>query len=379
MFLLYQLRFMKIVCDDKIPFLPGVLEPFFEVIYQPGADTTSSDVADASAMITRTRTTCNEKLLKNSLVKVIATATVGFDHIDTHYCESNGIHWENAPGCNSGSVLQWVAASLAMLSRDGVVLAGKKIAVVGVGHVGKKVEKLCQQLDMEVLAVDPLRAIDEHHAHFWNYDDAVAQADIITYHTPLTFEGAYATHHMLHKETISSFKPGVVVLNASRGEVVDTRSLIDGLDKGIISRAIIDVWENEPLINAELLEKAWIATPHIAGYSLDSKYIGTSMAVDCISRYFGLDIPEPDSSYMPDPECKVLILSDKCSKEQAIAELILHTYPIRNDDRRLRQSPATFEYQRGHYPVRREFGAYTVVCEPEQAAWIESFGFKTSH
>ncbi len=367
---------MKIIADDKIPFLKGLLEPHAQLIYKAGTETTPADVADADALITRTRTRCNAHLLDGSRVKMIATATVGFDHIDTQYCENNAIHWVNAPGCNSGSVLQYVAATLALMVKElHYRLKDKKIAIIGVGHVGSKVERLCKLLNMDVLPVDPIRAINEPHLHFFGYNEAIAQADIITYHAPLTMEGEYATFHMLNDTTLAMLKPGAVIINAARGEITSTGALCKGLDQGIIGHTIIDVWENEPHIDLQLLRKCWLATPHIAGYSLDSKANGTTMAVKSIAAFFGLNIGEIHIKEIPKPEKPHLAANETLGFEAMMADLILHTYPIREDDSRLRASVADFEKQRGNYPVRREFAAYHVACSHQNEALIKAFGF----
>ncbi len=368
---------MKIIADNKIPFLEVVLEPYAEIIYKAGAETSATDVASADALITRTRTRCDARLLKGSSVKMIATATVGFDHIDTQYCENNGIHWVNAPGCNSGSVLQYVAATLALLVKElNYQLKDKKIAIIGVGHVGSKVEHLCRLFQMQVLPVDPIRAINEPNMHFVNYEEAITQADIITYHTPLTMDGQYATFHMLNNQTLSRLKKGVVIINAARGEVTHSEALCNGMNQGIIAQAIIDVWEHEPNINLSLLDKCWLATPHIAGYSLDSKANGTTMAVKSIADFFGLNMGEVKLKEIPQPLNPCLIANESLGFEQMMADLILNTYPIRDDDRRLRSAIADFEKQRGNYPLRREFAAYRVKCSHHNIPLVKAFGFE---
>lgn len=367
---------MKIIADDKIPFLKGLLEPYSQITYMPGANTTPQLVADADALITRTRTKCNKSLLEGSSVKMIATATVGFDHIDTGYCENNGINWTNAPGCNSGSVLQYVAASLAMLHRQfNYRLKDKTIAIIGVGHVGKKVERLCNLLGMTVMPVDPIRAENEPDKTFFKYEDAIKKADIVTYHTPLTKEGKYPTFHMLDNDTLQLFKQGVVIINASRGEVTSTEALLKGLDNKTIVHTVIDVWENEPEISPELLSKTWIATPHIAGYSADSKAIGTRMAVESIDKHFNIGMGKIVITDIPKPAHPTITINENEDFEDIITKLILHTYPITEDDNRLRTSPQTFEKQRGEYPVRREFEAYTVVCPSAMKEKIAGLGF----
>ena len=188
---------MKVIIDDKIPYIKGALEPFAEVLYLPGKDTTPAVVKEADALITRTRTICNESLLKGSKVSFIATATIGFDHIDTVYCEQSGITWTNAPGCNAKSVEQYIASVLfVMAERKGWTLAGKTLGVVGVGQVGSKVARLASILGMKVLLNDPPRARVEGETGFCSLETVLAEADIITLHVPLNLQGEDATYHM---------------------------------------------------------------------------------------------------------------------------------------------------------------------------------------
>ncbi|MBN2166555.1 MAG: 4-phosphoerythronate dehydrogenase PdxB [Marinilabiliaceae bacterium] len=350
---------MKIISDDKIPFLKGILEPFAEVIYLPGSKTTPEIVADADAIITRTRTKCNQSLLENSKVKFIGTATIGFDHIDTNWVERNGITWTNSPGCNSGSVKQYIAAALAQLSQEkGIKLEGKNIGIVGVGNVGSKIAIVAQAFGMKVLLNDPPRQRNEG-GNFVSLEKIVTESDLITFHVPLIKTGIDKTLHLLNNQLIEKMKKGVIIINSSRGEVTKTESLLEGLKKGIISEAIIDVWENEPEINIELLKNSFIATPHIAGYSLDGKANGTSMVIQALSKKFNLPLKNwyPNNIPIP-PDYNLFLNCKQLTNEQAISKIILHTYPIRRDDNTLRNSIKTFETQRGNYPLRREFGVY---------------------
>lgn len=353
---------MKIICDDKIPFLKGTLEPYATVAYYPGGEITKEIVADADAIITRTRTKCNQALLQDSNVKIITTATIGYDHIDTRWVEANGIKWTNAPGCNSGSVKQYIAAALSeLIARKGITLEGKTMGIVGVGNVGSKVAQVAESFGMSVLLNDPPRMRNEG-GNFVTINTIVEKSDFITFHVPLNREGVDKTFHLLNNELVAKMKPGVVIFNSSRGEVTETAALKRGLDKGIISEAIIDVWENEPKIDAELLGKAFISTPHIAGYSQDGKANGTSMSVQALSRQFGLPLTNwfPDDVPMP-KEPIIKLDCNRLSAEKAMAEIILHTYPINSDDELLKSEPQTFEKQRGNYPARREFGVYSVL------------------
>jgi erythronate-4-phosphate dehydrogenase len=353
---------LKIVADNKIPFLQGALESFAEVQYLPGAEITNETLLNADALITRTRTRCNQATLKGTNVKLITSATIGFDHIDTGWCEANNIAWTNAPGCNSESVKQYIGAVLALLvDVKGWKLAGKSIAVVGVGNVGSKVSAMARALGMNVYEIDPPRARREAHTHFYQLEDIVGEADIITFHTPLTRSGTDKTYYLCDAGLLSRMKSGAVVINSSRGEVVDGEALKTALMANQIGAAVLDVWEHEPHIDTVLMDKVWIATPHIAGYSQDGKAKGTQMSVQAISRFFQLGIDNWQPQGMPQPDAP-LISIDCAGKddEQVVSQAILHTYALKQDDADLRQDVGQFEYLRGAYPVRREFQAYDV-------------------
>jgi len=372
---------MKIVIDDKIPFIKGVLEPYAEVVYLPGDRFTRSDVVNADALITRTRTKCDELMLKDSSVKFIATATIGYDHIDTGWCEANGITWINAPGCNSGSVHQYMASVLATLSTHfGFRFEEKTLGVVGVGNVGSKVVLLGKALGMKVLMNDPPRAEKEGPAQFVPLDEILNMSDIITLHVPLNYSGSHQTYHLFNKETIEQLLYRTILINSSRGEVVDNAALKNALKNRKIGAAALDVWENEPDIDLELLPLLNIATPHIAGYSADGKANGTAISVQALSRFFGLPLTDWQPSEVPNP-VQPLRLELDCrgkSLQQCLCEAIWHTYTVNDDDGFLRASPSTFEKQRGNYPVRRDLKAFTVDLKnaiPEIDTQLQTLGF----
>lgn len=357
---------MKIVADNKIPFLAGALEPYADVVYLPGSETTPQVVADADAVITRTRTICNEGLLKGSRVKMIATATIGFDHIDTAWCNANGIEWTNAPGCNSWSVQQYIASLLANLAQTfGFDCKDKTLGVIGVGNVGSKVAHIAELLGFKVLLNDPPRAAKEGQRGFTSLDTLLEKSDIITCHVPLQKDGPYATYHMFDKERIAKLRKDQFLINSSRGPVVDNAALKDALKTKSIAGASLDVWENEPNIDTELMDLLYTATPHIAGYSLDGKANGTTMSVQAIARKFNLPCKDWRVTDIPLPAQDVCFTIDVTGKTAAeiIQEAILYTYDIKNDDKRLRASVSTFEKQRSDYPVRREFPAFTVTLD----------------
>lgn len=372
---------LKVVCDDKIPYLKGVLEPYAQVVYLPGQDITADDVNNADALVTRTRTICDKALLEDSSVKLIATATIGYDHIDTAWCESHGIAWENAPGCNSSSVQQYIASALCVLAeRFKLHFKDLTLGVVGVGHVGSKVATAARALGMKVLLCDPPRAREEGPEGFVDMDEIIRNSDIITLHVPLSHEGPDATGHLFDSERIASLRQNQILINSSRGAVVDNLALKDALKAGHIKAAVLDVWENEPEVDLELLNLLALATPHIAGYSADGKANGTATSVRALAVFFGLPLNEWEPSQLPAPRQMPEFMVDAAGKsfQEVLCEAILHSYDIREDDAALRDNPALFERQRGDYPVRREFQAFTVKLQggtPEERSALNKLGF----
>ncbi len=348
-------RGLTIVADDKIPFLKGVFESCgCEVRYLPGGTICAEDVRDAQLLLTRTRTLCNEALLKDSAVQFIATATIGFDHIDTDYLNRRGIAWTNAPGCNSGSVMQYITLSLAALAhKHNITLEGKTLGVIGAGNVGSKVVKAGIALGMNVLVNDPPRS-EKEKGEFHTLAEILAESDFVTVHTPLEKQGKYPTWHLANRDFFETMKPGSFFINSSRGAVCDNHALKEALQKYRIAGAILDVWENEPDIDLELLNLLDIATPHIAGYSADGKANGTKMSVRAAADFFDLEeLKNFEPSGVPQPENPLISIEGK-----SLYEVLRQTYDIMQDYTNLRNAPEKFEYIRGSYPVRREFSAY---------------------
>ena len=361
---------MKIIIDDKIPFLKGVFDNIVETQYLKGSSITKENIKNADALIVRTRTRCNKDLLENSSVKMVATATVGIDHFDIQWLEKEGIKWSNAPGCNSGSVYQYVASVLSLLIQNGLNPNKTIIGIVGVGMVGSKVEKLAKTLGFKVLLNDPPRARIETNNSFSDLKTVYKEADIITFHTPLTFEGTDATFHLFDNNSLDMVKSGSIIINTSRGEVIDSHALLKGIKSGKISKAVLDVWENEPDISPELLEKVWVATPHIAGYSIDGKANGTKISVQAISRFFNLGFDNWQPQSLPKPENPIIKICESNKQPfQIVAEVILKTYNVLNDDKNLRKDPSDFEKLRNNYPARREFEAWEVQISQENNCW----------
>ncbi|MGI6218300.1 MAG: 4-phosphoerythronate dehydrogenase [Bacteroidaceae bacterium] len=351
-----------ILIDEKIPFIQGIIEklPFpggVTVEYLPAAAMTPERVKDCDALVIRTRTHCDEQLLAGSHVKFIATATIGFDHIDTAYCARQGIVWKNAPGCNADSVAQYMESVFYLLSEHlNRPLPDFSLGIVGVGHVGSRVEALAHRLGMRVFLCDPPRAREEKEEKnkFITLDEIARNADIITFHTPLTRTGEDATFHLADESFFSErLRPGSVIVNTSRGEVVDNEALLRALKTGRVKEAVIDVWEHEPHPLPELLEQAFIATPHIAGYSADGKANATRMSLESLCRFFQIPLSAiPPITPPAPPVCRFPAGSTP-------AEQALFTYDPRRDSRALKENPEAFEAQRSNYPLRRERKAYS--------------------
>ncbi len=330
---------MKIVVDDKIPYIREKLDALAdEVVYLRGADIRPEDVRDADALVVRTRTRCNDQLLKGSKVRFIVTATIGFDHLDTPWLQQAGIQWTNCPGCNSGSVAQYVECSLLLLQQQrGLRLPQSTIGIVGCGHVGSKVKAVAERLGMRVLVCDPPLA----PKGAVSMDEIAREADVITFHVPLTREGAYPTWHMADDAFFRRLSRVPYIINTSRGEVVDNESLLSALQEGRVKDAVLDVWEGEPAIHLRLLQKVFIGTPHIAGYSADGKVNADNMAVDALCHYFHL--PHPGKITPPPLPSGV--------KETGNP---LDYYNPLSDSNNLKKHPEDFEKLRNNYPLRRE-------------------------
>lgn len=337
---------MKIVVDDKIPYIKGQVEKIAdEVVYLSGNSFTNELIKDADALIVRTRTACNRRLLEGSHVKFIATATIGYDHVDVEYCREAGIEWTNCPGCNAGSVEQYIHSALLLLKRKkGLQLRNATLGIVGVGHVGSRVQRMAEDLGMKVLLNDPPRA-DRGEDGFVDLFTIAKECDIITFHTPLNRQGKYCSFHLADEAFFSSLERVPYLINSSRGEVVDTDALLVALKKGRVKGAIIDTWENEPDINRELLEMAFLATPHIAGYSADGKANATRMSLEALCRFWGLNV---EFDIVPPDYVDIQYSADK-------EEACLQAYNPTRDSEWLKAEPEKFEWFRGNYPLRREF------------------------
>ena len=333
---------MKITADRNIPFIERPLRAIGDLVMLPGTEITPEVMADTDILLTRTRTRCNEALLAQSTCSFIGTATIGTDHIDLPYCRERGIAVANAPGCNAPAVAQWVLAAVINYFTPARRLSDITLGVIGAGHVGSILIRWAEGLGIRVLVNDP--PLQETAPDAYNYStlaDIARECDVISVHTPLTRDGRYPSYHLIGSGFISMLRRKPLILNAARGPVTDTRALIEGLDSGLIGAVGIDCWEGEPAIDPILLERAYIATPHIAGYSRQGKIRASEMVLDALSQHLGLTTPlRADAPSIPP-------VPDTITEEMI-------SYDILADTEALKSAPADFEALRNNYHLREE-------------------------
>jgi erythronate-4-phosphate dehydrogenase len=340
----YLCNIMKIVVDRDIPFLDGILEPFAEVVYLPGERIGAVEVRDADALLVRTRTRCDGALLEGSRVRFVGTATIGFDHIDTAWCATHGVKVAIAAGSNRRGVLQWVSAALACLGEPCAT-----VGVVGAGNTGSLVAEYAAAWGFRVMRSDPPRERAEGlgpEQGFHPLEMLAAQSDIITLHVPLTTIGPYPTRHIVSCDFIRILKPGTVIINSSRGAIIDPKALREAV--GREGRFIIDTWNNEPDIDREVLERVLFGTPHIAGYSVQGKATATAVVVNAMAQEFGL----PLRDWFPSDGLRSI--PRKISWEE-MCRMMPQYFDIAAESAALKSSPERFEAMRNNYNYRTEF------------------------
>ena len=381
---------MKIIADANIPFVLECFSSIGDVEAVGGREIKRDVVADADVLLVRSITPVFADLLTGSKVRFVATATIGFDHIDVDFLRRNCIGFASAPGSNANSAAEYVVAALLEIGhRHKISLEGKSIGVIGVGNVGSRVAQKCRALGMEVLLNDPPLYRQTDDAKYLPIQE-LFDCDFITFHTPLTFEGIDKTFHLADEDFFNALKTGCVFVNASRGSVVDGAALKSAIQAGRLRAVALDVWENEPNIETELLEMVDIGTPHIAGYSLDGKIAGMIMIYKSACEFFGIE-PEFDiEDFLPEPDVKTIELNPNPENQQdALLETVRKVYSIDRDDMRLRQvlhEPAgkkgkLFDNLRKNYPVRREFQNTEVIIEctgDSPAKKLSGIGFKVT-
>ena len=365
---------MKIVADENIPFVKECFASIGDVQMLSGRKITPDGIADADCLLVRSITPVNEKLLAGSKVKFVATATIGFEHVDVDYLKNKGIGFASAPGSNANSVADYiVAALLSVAQKHKITLEGKSIGIVGVGNVGSKVAKKCAALGMKVKLNDPPLSRQTGDVKYRPLNE-LFDCDFITLHTPLTREGQDKTYHLADEKFFASLKTGCVFINTCRGAVHDTVALKAAIQNKKLGAVILDVWENEPNIDCELLRLVDISTPHIAGYSLDGKIAGMIMIYNAACEHFGLKPKHKIEDFLPPPTVPQITI-DKINPDhqKLLHEIVRQVYVINRDDFNTREIAMVEQEKRGkffddlrkNYPVRREFQNTEIIMASE--------------
>ncbi|MFZ1082651.1 MAG: 4-phosphoerythronate dehydrogenase [Candidatus Kryptoniota bacterium] len=299
---------MKIVADQKIPYIDLAFDTFGALVKLESGAIDNTMVRDADALIVRSETRVDEKLLTGSKLSFVGTATIGTDHVDTDFLDRNGINFSSAPGCNANAVVQYIFSALFAIAKEkDFALRGKTLGVVGVGNVGSKIVRVAKALGMSVLENDPPLARSTGDSRFVSLDE-LNQADIITLHVPLTNHGSDPTFHLFNEKRISKMKSGAILINSSRGPVVETTAMEKALAGGKLSVGVLDVWEDEPNIESELLSLCAIGTPHIAGYSIDGKVNATRMIYQAFCEHFNFPQTWDANGIVPSPKNPVITI-----------------------------------------------------------------------
>lgn len=382
---------MKIIADENIPFVAECFSSIGDVETVSGRDMTQNIVADADALIVRSITQVGADLLADSKIRFVGTATIGFDHIDIEYLSRNNIGFASAPGSNANSAAEYVIAALLNITKQhSIDLEGKSIGIIGVGNVGSRVAKKCEALGMKTYLNDPPLRRQTGDPKYLPIEK-LFDCDFMTLHTPLTFEGEDKTSHLADEDFFRSLKAGCIFFNASRGGVVDSSALKTAIGTGRLQATALDVWENEPNIDIELLDMVDIGTPHIAGYSLDGKIAGMIMIYKAACEYFGLGAKHDIGDFLPEPSVPELNIDLKSNREQdIILNAVERIYDIKTDDTRLRQIVEKtmdqrgqyFDYLRRTYPVRRELQNTNVIVEDKYSSLakkLKGLGFLVSY
>jgi len=353
-----------IVVDQNIPFGIEAFGSAGEVVRLPGREIRPSDVRDATALIVRSITKVDANLLEGSSVRFVGTCTIGTDHLDIPWLESQGIHWASAPGCNARSVAEYVVAVLALAHRRGRLDLAMlpRAGVIGVGRVGRQVSSALASLGLPVLHNDPPRAESECTKDFLALDELLRESSIVCAHLPLTREGNHPTSGLLTYEKLRKLPTGALFINAGRGPTSPSAELRQILSERPDITLVLDVWDPEPCFPSDIARACLVATPHIAGYSFEGKVEGTRMIRQSLGEFEGLPSWNPPALEISPLE-SFRPSSSATDSWNALCDLVLEAYDLEGDDARFRaildlsdaDRGITFDRLRKEYPIRREF------------------------
>jgi erythronate-4-phosphate dehydrogenase len=373
---------VKILVDENMPYARELFSRTGEVVAVPGRPLPEAELRDASALMVRSVTPVNAALLADTPVKFVGTATAGTDHVDQASLQAAGIGFSAAPGCNAIAVVEYVFSALLLLAeRDGFALRDRTVGIVGVGNVGSRLQARLEAWGVKTLLCDPPRADRGDTGPFHTLETLVAQADILTFHTPLNKEGRYKSWHLADAALLMALRPDTILINACRGPVVDNAALLEVLKMRGDLRVVLDVWEPEPDLSLDLLARVDIATAHIAGYTLEGKARGTTQVFEAWSAFIGQPQQVALESLLPPPEFSSITLHGEL--DQATLKRLAHlVYDVRRDDAPLRKAadqPGEFDRLRRQYEERREWSSLQVICDnAASASMLKQLGFRVS-
>lgn len=369
---------MRIFADENMPLVQQFFNQFGDVNLFNGRHVSAAQLQDADILLVRSVSNVNAQLLQhNTKLRFVGTATIGMDHIDQTYLAARNVAFASAPGCNAQSVVEYVLSSLWCLAdKYQWPLAEKTIGIVGVGNIGSRLAQALQALNIRVLLCDPVRARNEIGFNHTDFTTLCQQADIISFHTPLTSSGNDATKHLLNADTLALLKPDCALINASRGAVIDNQALLQDLSRAAKRRAVVlDVWEQEPDILTALLPYVDIATAHIAGHSIEGKARGTEMLYQRCAALLQQPLQQQLQQLLPVPAMEKLQISANFGLPdvQNLARLL---YDVRRDDALLRHylHSKGFDWLRKSYPPRREFSSLQ-LCGKVIPDFLPQLGF----
>lgn len=378
---------MKIIADENIPYVQEVFTTLGRVHCVAGRSIHRELLGDADALLVRSITPVDANLLENTHVRFVGTATIGTDHIDRDYLKERQIAFADSAGSNANSVAEYVITAILVLAQQkGWDLQNKTLGIVGLGNIGSRVETMAQALGLNVLANDPPRQRQTGDSRFVPLSK-ILDADFITLHVPLTHSGPDPTHHLLDETILRQLTPQTVLINTSRGAVVDNLALVAQLATNALGPVVLDVWEDEPNINPDLLERVAIATAHIAGYSLDGKANGTAMLYKHLCRFLKITPQVDIQTLLPPPVVPELTLDTEQTDQQILTQAMTGIYDILRDDRELRQitnqppdqRAKSFDQLRKNYPIRREahnIRAFLTHPNPSLTGKLNRLGFQ---
>ncbi len=373
---------MRIVADENIPLVKEFFSLFGEVSTLPGRTISRNDLSGAEILLVRSVTRVDETLLHNTGIRFVGSATIGVDHVDLEYLQKNGIGFAYAPGSNSESVAEYIVAALMDVARrKNLRLDSLTLGIIGVGNIGSRVLKHAVTLGMRTLLCDPPKKRAGGGEIYRSLAEVLDGSDIVSLHVPLITAGEDRTENMVDESFLCGMKNGAILINTSRGRVANEKALLNRRNR--LGGLVLDVWNNEPYVDTELVSVADIATPHIAGYSFEGKIRGTIVLYETACRFFSVKPENLPCVELPQEPAADLCI---CDSFDPVSDAVLQAYPIEDDDRRFREivtlpkkeQPYYFDRLRKEYPRRYEFSHFRVYpenCSFEAIEQLKKLGF----